>query len=77
MNNSSFDYDIVASLDAPDDHDTLDMANMDHDDGLCTPSKHHAPLGIQQKLLWAVQNRLRLELQPPNRTKKGSVIVDE
>lgn len=77
MNNASFDYDIVASLDAADDHDTRDMAVLDLNDGLCTPSKHHAPLGIQQKLLWAVQNRLRLELQPPNRTKKDSVIVDK
>ena len=50
---------------------------MNHDDGLCTPSKHHAPLGVQQKLLWAVQNRLRLELQPPNRTGKRSAIVDK
>ena len=77
VNNASFDYDIVASLDAADDHDTRDMAVLDLNDGLCTPSKHHAPLGIQQKLLWAVQNRLRLELQPPNRTKKDSVIVDK
>ena len=74
------DYDVIASLDAPDDKEEMDTsegsADVDIGDGLFTSTKHDAPRGIQQKLLWAVHNRLRIELRPKTRTKKDSVIVD-
>ncbi|KAL7532711.1 hypothetical protein ACHAXR_004793, partial [Thalassiosira sp. AJA248-18] len=73
--------DIVATLDLPEEEeaDTIfvsDDVDADIGDGLYTSSKHEAPNGIQQKLLWAVHNRLRLELKPPNNTRKNDKAVD-
>ena len=45
------DYDIIASLDAPDDKEEMDTsegsADVDIGDGLFTSTKHDAPRGIQ------------------------------
>ena len=76
----ALDYDILASLDAPEDMEEMDAnqgaTDKDIGDGLFTPTKHVAPSGIQQKLLWAVQNRVRIELTPKNHIKRGAALVD-
>ena len=68
------DYDIIASLNAPDDKEEMDTsegsADVDIGDGLFTSTKHDVPRRIQQKLLWDVHNCLRIGLRPKNRTKK-------
>ena len=75
--------DVVATLDAPSDEGATDTifidgaADVDIGDGLFVPSETDAPSGIQQKFLWAVQKRVRLELLPPNNTKKNAKIIDK
>ena len=75
--------DVVPTLDIPGEDDTngtflvCDAVDTDIGDGLYLNSKHDAPTGIQQRLLWAVQARLRLELTPPNRKGKNAKMIDQ
>ena len=58
----TLDHDTIATLDGPGDEEEMDANHGDTGenigDGLVAPEMHLAPPGIQQKLLWAVTNRL-------------------